>query len=414
MNIPYTTVDFYIEYITEIAPVLYTLFDDLRIVHRAYIDARKHKATKDAHLEFSIDLYRNLFDLNQDLRTGRYKIMKSICFVVTRPKPREVFAASFRDRIVHHLVMKYLMPFWDMEFIRDAYSCRKGKGTQFGVLRCQEELTKHPNYFIVKGDIHGFFMNIDKVILEAFVQESIDTHFIENQEIYTALSWLCEEIIFNNPTSNCEIHGDPDLFNLIEPEKTLFLRPPHLGLAIGNLTSQWFAGKYMDGFDQEAYRRYGTHYGRYVDDFWFIGTKEECLEFIKWAREYLMHQLGLELHPNKIYIQPVYQGVKFTGSVIKKSRIYSGNRTVGNCYKAIHKINCLAKKKTTNIKEIKKTLSTLNSYLGFFKNTRSFNIRKRIVGFIDPWWFQTYLDIDNKYTKVGFKPKYKFLNVLRG
>ena len=54
---------------------------------------------------------------------------------MTRPKIREVFAADFRDRIVHHLLIRRLEPLFESAFIDDSYNCRKGKGTDYGVKR---------------------------------------------------------------------------------------------------------------------------------------------------------------------------------------------------------------------------------------------------------------------------------------
>lgn len=43
------------------------------------------------------------YALGTELREHTWRPGRSICFVTDGPKPREVFAADFRDRIVHHL-----------------------------------------------------------------------------------------------------------------------------------------------------------------------------------------------------------------------------------------------------------------------------------------------------------------------
>jgi len=55
-------------------------------------------------------------------------------FVVTELKPREVFAANFKDRVVHHLLVNYLEPIWEPKFIDQSYSCRKRKGAHKAIL----------------------------------------------------------------------------------------------------------------------------------------------------------------------------------------------------------------------------------------------------------------------------------------
>ena len=101
----------------------------------AYIDCRKNKRTKDSSIEFEMNWEYNLIDLFYDINKRRYEIGESITFVTTHPKKREIFAASFRDRIVHHLVCKRLAPLFESYFIHDTYNCRKGKGVLFGINR---------------------------------------------------------------------------------------------------------------------------------------------------------------------------------------------------------------------------------------------------------------------------------------
>src|SRR3569832_2498417 len=75
-------------------------FGELR---QAYLDCRKNKGNKPTAIAFAEHLEQSLLSLYTDLVTGSYRPGRSICFVVTRPKPREVWAADFRDRVVHHL-----------------------------------------------------------------------------------------------------------------------------------------------------------------------------------------------------------------------------------------------------------------------------------------------------------------------
>jgi hypothetical protein len=57
-----------------------------------------------------------------------YKPNRSVCFFVKHPKLREVFAADFADRVVHHILVRHLEKTWEKIFIHDSYACRKGKG----------------------------------------------------------------------------------------------------------------------------------------------------------------------------------------------------------------------------------------------------------------------------------------------
>lgn len=92
---------------------------------KAYKDCRKHKRNKSSAVKFELNLEENLYTLKEDLNNGTYTIGKSIAFVVTKPKYREVFAADFRDRIVYHLLIRKLEPYLENYFADSAYACRK-------------------------------------------------------------------------------------------------------------------------------------------------------------------------------------------------------------------------------------------------------------------------------------------------
>ena len=73
-------------------------------VFDAYVDCRKHKRNSSNQLQFEVDLEANLVALYRELKAGQYQIGQSTAFVVTRPKVREIWAADFRDRVIHHLI----------------------------------------------------------------------------------------------------------------------------------------------------------------------------------------------------------------------------------------------------------------------------------------------------------------------
>ena len=82
--------------------------------------------------------------LYNDLVKYEYVIGKSIAFICYYPKPREIFAADFRDRIVHHLIYdRDISYFENFAWITDTYSCRVNKGTLYGVAvkRCSIDNT---------------------------------------------------------------------------------------------------------------------------------------------------------------------------------------------------------------------------------------------------------------------------------
>ena len=83
--------------------------------------------------------------------------------------PCRVLTANFRDRIVHHLYFNYTHEMFERTFIEDSYSCIKGRGTHYGIARLRRHIMKESrNYarpcFVLKMDIRGYFMNINRSI----------------------------------------------------------------------------------------------------------------------------------------------------------------------------------------------------------------------------------------------------------
>ena len=88
----------------------------LEEVFEAYYECRKNKRGTCNALLFESDYESELVKLHHDINTMTYEIGKSIAFIVTRPVKREVFAADFRDRIVHHLIVHRLEPLFAVSY----------------------------------------------------------------------------------------------------------------------------------------------------------------------------------------------------------------------------------------------------------------------------------------------------------
>ncbi len=104
-------------------------------LERAYRECRRRKRGTRNALRLEENLEEDLLDLASDLQSGRYGPLRSVCFITTRPKRREIIAADFRDRIVHHILVRALEAVWEPAFIHDSFARRKGKGTHAAVGR---------------------------------------------------------------------------------------------------------------------------------------------------------------------------------------------------------------------------------------------------------------------------------------
>jgi len=384
--------------------LLYDLF-------QAYYDARKNKRNTISALGFEIDYEKNLFKLYEELKSGKYEIDPSICFIIFKPVQREVFAACFRDRVVHHLIYNYINPVFERFFIHDSYSCRKGKGTSYGIQRISHFMRScshnyHKNFYILKLDIKGYFMSINREILYRKIKKSLKGHCDKTKEDTDFVLSIIKKIVFNKPTSDCTVKGKKSDWQGLPKSKSLFFAEENCGLPIGNLTSQLFGNVYLDDFDHFIKHKLGCkYYGRYVDDFIIIHQDKEFLKsIIPEIREYLQKHLALKLHPKKIYLQNSSKGVKFLGSVIKPYRIYIANRTKGNFYQAVEKQNQLVKNHKPDKKEKASFLSSMNSYLGLIKHYRTYNLKRKLLKQVNAYW-KNYFYFNERKNKLVLKEK---------
>lgn len=394
---------------------IYITFDEL---YDAYIDCLKRKrSTRNAQL-FVFEESRFLYELYCDINNLKYNIGKSIAFCVDKPVKREVFAADFRDRIVHHLVVSKIINALENEFIDDSYSCRKGKGTDYGINRCEMYMKKlSENYtkdcYIIKCDLKSFFMTISKELLLSKLTKFCDEkcHFSEDESFI--VKYLLEKIVMNQPQLNCVRKQNIDHWDGLPKEKSLFSCKEGYGLPIGNLTSQIFANFYLSEFDhfiKEVLKIEG--YGRYVDDFFLIvETKEKAIEALKRINDKL-NSLGVTLHPKKLYIQKIQKGVKFIGAVLKKDRKYIANRSKGNFFQKVKALTdeLLKQEKvheTPSEEFLTHAVSSFNSYLGFLKHYMTFKIKKKIFisEMFKPWL--KYIYYNDNLTKVSIFEDYR-------
>lgn len=198
---------------------------------------------------FHFDLERHLWRLHQELADKTYRPGPYRTFFIHEPKRRQISAAPYRDRVVHHALTRVLEPIFERSFVHDSYACRKGKGTHAAVRRSQEFARRHR--YVLKADIRKFFPSIDHAILKALLARKVkDPHVL----------WLAGLLIDgSNPQEGvCDWFAGDDLFAPAQRCR---------GLPIGNQTSQFFANVYLDPLDHFVKERLEIEgYTRYVDD----------------------------------------------------------------------------------------------------------------------------------------------------
>jgi retron-type reverse transcriptase len=356
-------------------------------LHAAFQLAKRHKSNKPYVLHFERKLKRNIEKLADNLLSRTYKPEPSTVFIVERPKKREVFAAQFRDRVVHHLYYNYTHELFERTFVADTYSCIEGRGTHYGIERLAQHIRQEShNYqrecYVMKMDKRGYFMHIDRKILLDIVLKTLrrmKNHRIAHGHKLTwgnwididFVEWLSEEIIMLDPKRHCKMVGTVDDWEGLDHSKSLFYTMDGCGLPIGNLTSQLLSNVYLNEFDQFMKRKLKCkHYGRYVDDSFVVSVdRQRLLSMVPEIREFLQDRLHLELHMGKLHIVNVRYGAEFLGGFVKPYRTYISNESLNRMTNSVAAMN---------MRNPHDVWASVNSFLGVLYHYASFNIRTRM------------------------------------
>lgn len=347
-------------------------FEDFMLdeLWHAYELARKGKRkTVDEH-RFELNDMENVAMLRDSILRRCYEPSRGVTFVVHDPVVREIVAAPFRDRVVHHFLFNICADWWDRRFIVDSYSCRKGKGVLFGQKRLAHHINQithnqHEPAFAVSLDIQSYFISLchDKLIerinwgLERQFQPQVNVAELpsgylpkngircqpyDRDRLYYTVKFLWQKIIYDDPMRDIVVRGSKAEWAALPPHKSLFNRKEGCGIVIGNLTSQLVSNIFLDQLDRFVTFDLGyKHYGRYVDDFFIIvpmSRKDQLLRDIDVIKKFLLEELGLTLHPNKQRKQPVARGVPFIGAVVYPGFIVPGHRAKRKAYNAAYNL----------------------------------------------------------------------------
>lgn len=318
-------------------------------VFESYYECRKSKRYSKGALQFEVNYEENLIRLYEELRLRTWKPGKSSCFIVTKPVRREIFAAPFRDRIVHHILIRRLNPSLEKYFIHGSYACRTGKGTHAAIRKVEHYIKStscngHKQAYILKLDIKGFFMSIDRQLLWQRLERFIDTAYksdcTDKSSSVDFEKYLAKTIIFNEPTQNCMLRSPKAEWELLPKDKSMFTAQSGCALPISE-------------------------------------SKDYLKAVIKQAKSFLERDLYLKLHPKKIYLQSARYGVPFLGTFIKPLYTVSSRRVKNNFVETLKKYAYLADDHLLTYEEKTQCRASINSYLGIMAHYKTYTFRKK-------------------------------------
>lgn len=307
---------------------------NIRDLFNAWKVFRKGKRSKAEVATFELNLEANIFRLHDDLISGNWRPDPYASFYVQDPKLRRIHKASVRDRVLYQAIYKKFYPLFDPLFIHDSYASRNTKGTHAGVKRFEQfsrRVTRNysRNAYVLKCDVRKFFDSIDHPILLNLIK------------------------------IKCT---DPALFTLISRIVSSFEVVPSKGLPLGNVTSQICANIYMNELDQFIKHKLKViYYIRYCDDFIIMDASQEKLTtYIQELTHFLWKKLSLKIHPRKISIRKISQGIDFLGYVSLPHYRVLRTTTKRRMFKKVTKKN-------------------IASYLGMLSHCKSFKLKNSIL-----------------------------------
>lgn len=226
----------------------------------------KHKVNK--YKEFKC-LY--IYRIHNILKNKSYTVGPYNIFTIYEPKERRIVSQNMQDKIVNHLVSRYILyPAILPCLINANVASRKDLGTKKGLdlfytfqRNCK---IKYNSYYILKCDISKFFASINHDILKKKLLKRIKDK--------DALKIV---------------------FNIIDSDEN--------GLSIGNMTSQILAIFYLndlDHFIKEVLKI--KYYVRYQDDFLLFHNSKPYLKYCFEQIKIFLEKEDLKLnHKSKLY-----------------------------------------------------------------------------------------------------------------
>ena len=378
------------------------LEDLLQSVDEAAHGKRKSKET----VKYMLKKEYNTVKLWKDINNRTYIPDGNYAFVVLIPKPREIFATEFKNRVVHHYLYKRIMPLINRYVPTRTFSNRKGLGGDRAISCIYNDIKQLSNNYtedcwIMKVDIKGYFPNASwQLAYNKLSKLLIDEYTGPDKEDILYLLHAC---LFANPSETCEKRGDITLWRYIEPEKSLFNKPYGIGGAIGWLIWQIAMLYYLSDLDVFLYNQKDIRYVRFVDDIVIIGKNQtQLLKLMPEIRKIVLNN-NCQLNEKKFYFQHYSKGLEFLGSHLKYRRIYLNNKTVYRLLCKIRFLNGIQNK----VSYISKFQQCINSYFGMMKRRSEIKMMYRLVfKYINKEWWH-YLKFNRNKNCVQVRKAYK-------
>lgn len=231
---------------------------------------------KNSVSRYHMHLLSKVYELRESLMNETYHTQKGAELEVFEPKYRIVTTTKYKDRIPQaSFVVNYMYKEVIPKLIQNNFACIKSRGVDNARDTFKEILrNSNPDDYCLCADLKSYFDSIRHDVL------------FDEMKKYISDEWAMRyylDVINSNKKS--------------------------IGIGLGSEINQLSAVTLLNCLDWVLD---DGKYVRYMDDFRYIGTKDECEKALEIIRSEC-DRLHLKISANKTYIQPVQNPIKFLG-----------------------------------------------------------------------------------------------------
>ncbi len=296
----------------------------------AWYKASRGKKLQPSVMEYGRNLRANLEHLREQIQTGNPETGGYHYFTVYDPKKRQICAAPFAQRVLHHAIMNICHPYFEKYQIYDSYASRPGKGT-YAALDRAGFFNRRYDYFL-KLDVRKYFDSIHHGVVR---------------------SQLCR--LFKDDTLLCIFDRILDSYEADTGR----------GVPIGNLTSQYFANHYLSPADHYVKEFLEIPaFVRYMDDMvlWH-NDKDLLLHAGLRLQNYIQEEMRQQLKP--FCLNKNTAGLPFLGYILYPDRVHLAWRSRRRYRQKILKYQKLLDDGTWSQKEFQSHATPLTAFTSY-------------------------------------------------